>query len=351
MWLVNKCGESRLKGKIVKIHSDFYYVKTDEHTIVECKIREKLKKEKTEIFVGDFVNVEEDSAAITKVFERKNSLPRPSIANIDQIAVVAALTQPELDFIQLNRYLCQAKLYNIPAIICINKSDLETKENIKELITEIYPPMGYKVIFTSALTGEGVDDLRQAFQYKLTVLSGMSGVGKTSLLNNIHPDLRLKTKETSQKTGKGTHTTRHVEILEIQGLQIADTPGFSYLRFDTLLPAEITNLFEEISKYAQECHFSDCLHLTEEGCNVLEHLDNIAPSRYESYKIFVQEAQEYKERLYNEGHKKENFYKSVDKGSNKTKQLVKIGTRARKKARNTERQKFSNISVDKDELY
>lgn len=336
-------------GKIIKIHSDFYYVKTEKNKILECKIREKLKKEKTEIFVGDAVKVDE-SAAIVEVLPRNNYLARPSIANIDQIVVVASLFQPELDFVQLNRYLCQAKLYDIPAIICINKSDLDKDDEFKQKILNIYENLGYKVVFTSALTGFGVEDLKLALKSKLSVLSGMSGVGKTSLLNKIHPDLRLKTKETSHKTGKGTHTTRHTEILEVQGLQIADTPGFSYLKFDTVLPSVINELFDEIKNLSGNCHFSDCLHISEENCNVLANLGKIHSSRYESYKIFAEEALEYKERLYKEGHKQEKFSKSIDAGSKETKQLVKLGSQARKKSRNTEKQKFNHVSI-LDEVY
>lgn len=345
-------------GKIIKIHSDFYYVKSEANKILECKIREKLKKEKTEIFVGDLVEVEEDSSAITKILPRNNYLPRPSVANIDQIAIVTSLSQPELDFVQLNRYLSQAKLYDIPALICVNKSDLAEAADLKEKILNIYTPLCYKVVFTSALTGDGLEDLINAFKLKLTVLSGMSGVGKTSLLNKIHPDLQLKTKETSHKTGKGTHTTRHTEILEVLGMQIADTPGFSYLRFDTVLPNIINEIFDEIKEYSVNCQFSDCLHLSEENsednCNVLANLDKIGSHRYESYKVFVQEAVEYKDKLNKEGHKQEEFSKSVDAGNKETRQLVKLGVQARKKARNTEKQKFkklNNISILEEVYY
>lgn len=348
-------------GKIIKIHSDFYYVYC-ENTIFECKIREKLKKEKIEIFVGDTVKIEEMSsenqAVIVEVLPRNNYLPRPSIANIDQVLIVAALSQSKLDFEQLNRYLCQAKLYDVPAVICINKSDLEETLKFKQKIMDIYTNIGYKVIFTSALTGLGVDELIKTLESKVTVLSGMSGVGKTSLLNKIHPDLKLKTKEISSKSGKGTHTTRHVEILEVpcdaenegKTLQIADTPGFSHLKFDTVIPSIINELFDEIKEFSTKCHFSDCLHLNEEGCNVLENLSKIDSTRYESYKIFTREAVEYKEKLRKEGHKEEKSSKSIDTGNKKMKQLIKLGTQARKKARNTEKQKINLISI-LDEVY
>jgi len=351
-----------LIGKIIKIHSDFYYVKLEkENTILECKIREKLKKAKIEIFVGDLVRIEKTSskesnqAAIVEVLSRNNYLPRPSIANVDQVLIVAALSQSKFDFEQLNRYLCQAKLYDIPAVICINKSDLDETLKFKQKILDIYTNIGYKVIFTSALTGIGIDELKKVLGSNISVLSGMSGVGKTSLLNKIHPDLKFKTKEISVKTGKGTHSTRHVEIVGVpvedgKILQIADTPGFSHLKFDTVMPAVINELFDEIKEFSLGCHFSDCLHLNEEGCNVLANLSKVDSTRYESYKTFIQEAVEYKEKIRKEGHKEEKSSKSIDTGSNEMKHLVKLGTQARKKARNTEKQKINLISI-LDEVY
>lgn len=350
-------------GKIIKIHSDFYYVRVEENKTLECKLREKLKKEKTSVFVGDVVKVEGtisdlNQAAIIEVLPRNNYLPRPSIANVDQIIIVAALSQPELDFVQLNRYLCQAMLYDIPAVICINKSDLlESQKNaaLKQKILNIYQNLGYKVIFTSALMGLGIDELVNVFESKVSVLSGMSGVGKSSLLNKIQPGLRLKTKEISDKTQKGTHSTRHVEIIEVMTsnekvLHVADTPGFSNLKFDTVMPSVVNELFEEIKEFSQGCYYSDCLHLTEENCNVLANLDKIHSSRYESYKTFVNESLEYKEKIAKTGHKQENSTKFIDLGNNEKKQLVKLGAQARKQSRKASRQKMNPVSF-LDEVY
>lgn len=343
-------------GKIIKIHSDFYYIKTEENKILECKIREKLKKEKTEIFVGDAVVFDEKSNAITEILPRKNFLPRPSVANVDQIIIVAALQQPELDFVQLNRYLCHAKLYDLDAVICINKSDLDINNELKQKIFDIYTKLGYKVVFTSALTGMGIDELKKLPESKFSVLCGMSGVGKSSLLNRLHPELNLRTKEISSKNEKGTHTTRHVEILEINtcngnSMQIADTPGFSCLKFDTVMPSVVNELFDEIKELSTQCCFSDCLHISETGCNVLANLDKINADRYESYKIFVQEATEYKEKLYREGYKREKSYKTLDTGKKEKKQLVKLSVEKRKKARNTEKQKLSQVSILNEVYY
>jgi len=267
--------------------------------LLECKIREKLKKEKIEIFVGDLVriadiNTESGQAVIIELMDRENFIPRPAVANISQIIIIAALDQPPLDFVQLDRYLAQAKLYNIPAVICINKSDLEDKNNIKDKIISIYEPLGYKIIFTSALTGIGIEELKAVFKSKTSVLSGTSGVGKSSLVNKISPGLNLKTKSVSAKTFRGTHSTRHTELLIInyddnETAQIIDTPGFSYLKFDNMLPEEIDNIFDEIVKFSKHCYYSNCLHLHEDGCNVLVNIEKIADYRYESYKIFIKE--------------------------------------------------------------
>ena len=346
-------------GKIIKIHSDFYYVNSEDK-VIECKVREKLKKEKAEILVGDLVHIEEFSAdsntgAIAGVLPRKNSLPRPSVANIDLVIVVSSIFQPELDFKQLNRYLCQAKLYDLEAIICINKFDLDSGNKLSEKVSDIYSNLGYRVIFTSALTGEGIEDLINTLESKVSVLCGMSGVGKTSLLNKLNPELNLRTKDISEKSKKGTHTTRHVEILNFntdrgQSFFVADTPGFSYLKFDTVMPSVITELFDEIKDFSKECGFSDCLHITENNCNVLANLDKINTERYESYKLFTQEAMEYKEKLYKEGHKNEKNSKFIDTGSKAKKLLVKLSPQKRKNARNTINQKINSVSI-LDEVY
>ncbi|OGH99035.1 MAG: ribosome small subunit-dependent GTPase A [Candidatus Melainabacteria bacterium GWF2_32_7] len=349
-----------LIGDIIKIHSNFYYVRSDD-IVFECKLREKLKKEKAEVFVGDSVrltevNTDSNQAAITEILERKNFIPRPSIANIDQIIVVAALHQPELDFIQLNRYIAQAKLYNIPAVICINKADIENKDHIKQQITSIYEPLEYKIIFTSAKTGMGIEDLKKVLEAKRSVLCGTSGVGKSSLLNKLHPGLSLKTKQVSAKTLRGTHATRHIELLDIplenhKTAQVADTPGFSYLKFDNVLPAVIDQLFDEIGELSKDCYYSDCLHLTEDGCNILVNIDKIALSRYESYKIFVNEALEYKEKLAYSGHKVEEKFKTIDTRNKNKVKIVKLNTQAREKSRKTQKQKMNLISILENTYY
>jgi len=317
-------------GKVVKRHSDFIYVKSDS-AVFECKVRERLKKEKVEILVGDNVKIEEinpeaNQAVITELFERKNFIPRPSFANLDQVIIVASLFEPELDFIQLNRYLCHAKLHEIPAIICVNKIDIDRDSEKIQEISRIYKPLGYSVVFTSALENSGIDDLKKLLKNKISVMSGMSGVGKSSLLNKLCPGLNLKIKNVSSKLKRGTHSTRHIEFITVdENSYVADTPGFSYLKFDTAMPADVNNLFDEIKSFSQGCYFSDCLHLNEKDCNVIKNLDKIDENRYESYKIFVEEAFEYKKKITYTGNKKEETTKYIDAPGGKKTKLIKVG--------------------------
>lgn len=319
-----------LVGKVIKKHSDFVYVKSGDN-LFECKVRERIKKEKVEILVGDNVKIEEinpetSQAVIIELLERDNFITRPSAANVDQIVIVASISEPELDYIQLNRYLCHAKLHNIEAIICVNKIDLKKNVDKKEEVCSIYQPLGYKIVFTSAVDGSGMENLKKILKDKISVLSGMSGVGKSSLLNKLCPDLNLKTKHVSQKSKKGIHTTRHVELISINNeFFVADTPGFSYLKFDTIMPNDVDELFDEIKELSEDCFFSDCLHLQEKDCNVINNLDKINKKRYESYKIFVEESFEFKKKLTQTGTKKEEVTKYIDAPGRKKTKIIKTG--------------------------
>ncbi|MFA6989449.1 MAG: ribosome small subunit-dependent GTPase A [Candidatus Gastranaerophilaceae bacterium] len=375
---LGKSGAFPLIGKIIKIHSDFYYVKlldtsgiaslqlnqTNQRAkdecfqgciavAVQCKIREILKKEHKELFVGDNVelsnyNQESNQAVITDVLPRSNFISKPSVANIDQIVIVTSLKEPSIDYIQLNRYICSSLLYGSTPIICINKCDLvKNEQEIKE-INDVYSTLGYDVIFTSALKNSGINALKNAFKSKTSVLCGSSGVGKSSLINSIQPGLHLKTKEVSSKNSKGTHTTRHSEIITIaidkdDFADVVDTPGFSYLKFDDILPKNIEELFPEIKNLSVDCKYNDCLHIEENDCNVLKNLKKIQPSRYESYKAFIQEAKEYKEKLYNFGSKEEEKTKTLDSKKAGKVKIVKLGTKARDLSRKNQKQKLNNL--------
>ena len=319
------------QGQIYKIHSDFYYVVSCGETF-ECKIREVLKKQKEKILVGDFVEFE--NGHINKILPRNNFIKRPSVANVDQIIIVSALKEPDLDLHQLNRYIALAKYFNIPAVLCFNKEDLKWDKHLKEKIKKIYEPLGYKIAYTSATEHKGIKAFEKILDGKTSVLCGNSGVGKSSLVNSINPDLNLKTKSVSEKTQRGTHTTRHSEIININdNSRIVDTPGFSNVRFDFILPADVDLLFEDIAKYRDGCKYSDCLHINENDCNVLDNIDKIDDTRYESYLQFIEEAKDYKEKVKYEGKKEEQSKKVVH---NKT--IAKISDRKRQSARNTLKQ-------------
>lgn len=337
-----------MKGHIFKIHSDFYYTNT-EHGVFECKIREILKKQKEQIFVGDYVELEQinhDSkqAFISKVLPRENFIPRPKVANITQVIIVSAIKEPELDFEQLNRYLCFCEYYKLQPVLCFNKNDLEGEEEIIAKIKEIYEPLNYKILFTSALEGNGINEFKNLLNSQTTVLCGSSGVGKSSLINAVKPNLNLKTKSVSEKTERGTHTTRHCEIIELNketNSEIVDTPGFSQLKFDFLMPAEVTYLFREfvdIKKQNGECRFSDCLHETETGCIIKENKEKIADTRYESYLQFIKEAKEYKKQVTYSGKKTETKSKFLH-----NKQVAKISNKKRIDSR-----RKSNQNIDKE---
>lgn len=318
------------EGQIYKIHSDFYYVNSDGKSY-ECKLREVLKKTKQSVFVGDFVEFKD--GAIEKILPRQNYIPRPSVANIDRIIIISAVKEPELSFSQLNRYISFAKYYGIEAVLCFNKNDLSSDDKMIEKVFSIYEPLGYDILFTSAIEGLGIEEFKEILEGKTSVLCGSSGVGKSSLINAVS-GLNLRTKEVSEKTQRGTHTTRHCEIITInENTRIVDTPGFSNLKFDFILPLDVDKLFPEIYKYKSECKFQDCLHINETGCSVKEHFDEIDETRYQSYLEFVSEAKEYKEKIKFEGTKKETTHKKHNDEI-----AVKISSRKRQSARNTLRQ-------------
>ena len=317
-------------GQIYKIHSDFYYV-YENGKLYECKLREVIKKTKQSVFVGDFVEFE--NGAISKVLSRNNYIPRPSVANVDRIIIISAVKEPDLSFSQLNRYISFAKYYGIEAVLCFNKNDLSFDDRIIEKVFSIYEPLGYDILFTSAIENLGIEEFKELLTGKTSVLCGSSGVGKSSLINAVS-GLKLRTKEVSEKTQRGTHTTRHCEIITIDNqTRIIDTPGFSNLKFDFILPHDVDKLFPEINKYRELCKFQDCLHINEAGCGVKNNLDKIDETRYKSYLEFVEEAKEYKEKVKFQGKKNETSHKKHNNDI-----AVKISSRKRQSARNTLKQ-------------
>ncbi|MCQ2957800.1 MAG: ribosome small subunit-dependent GTPase A [Candidatus Gastranaerophilales bacterium] len=332
-----------MQGKVIKIFSDFYYVQV-ENEILECKLREVLKKSGLQVMVGDNViidSVDDNSGqgAICEILERKNSIFRPAVANIDQIILVVSLKHPKTPLKNIDRYLAQANYFGIDVVICANKADLSNNEEQNE-IRNIYSPLGYEIVFTSALNKTGINDLKKYLKDKTSIFCGASGVGKTSLCNAIHSNIDLKTGEVS-KNSRGPHTTRHCEILsfdyENTTSNIVDTPGFSLLKFDYIEPQNVKNFFPEILEFSKDCKFSDCIHEHETNCNVINNLDKIAPSRYESYLEILQEAKEYKKKVQESGTKTETRIKKIN-----SKFVPKISNKKRDFSRRKTKQSIFN---------
>ena len=327
-----------MQAQVYKIHSDFYYVKNFEHEEFVCKLKDTLKKQKADVRVGDFVELSNDKGFISKLLKRRNFIARPKVANIDLALVVCSIKEPELDFIQLNRYLVYLKYFNIDCAICFNKEDLDKDlENTILKVKNIYEKLGYPLFFISAKNKINLDSLAQFIKNKTIVFVGMSGVGKSTLLNALNPNVNLRVGEVSKKTLRGSHTTRHVEIIECGDFRIADTPGFSNLKFDFMLPGELVDLFDDIKKFKGGCKYSNCLHNTDKKniCSVCDNLDKIEHSRYESYLAFLAECMEYKEKISKQSIKLEGYKK--DSGTNT---LLKISKQKRLSARNTIKQQI-----------
>jgi len=214
------------KGRIIKALSGFYYVQTDDGTI-ECRARGKFRLDGTSPLVGDMAEIEKQSNGkgyVMGIEPRKNSFVRPAVANIDQLVIIASAVIPVTDPYLIDRVSVIAELKNVDVLICLNKADVDPADEL----FNIYTKAGFRVIRTSAVTGIGTDELKEAISGKINAFTGNSGVGKSSLLNCIEPGIDLKVNEVSDKLGRGKHTTRHVELISLScGAYVADTPGLT----------------------------------------------------------------------------------------------------------------------------
>ena len=284
-----------LEGIIVKGIGGFYYVKT-KNGIFECRARGLFREEKLVPTVGDRVKIrispEDNTGYIKEIKPRESQLLRPPVANITQTIIIMSIKEPNINLWLLDRFLVMAEFEGLNIHVCINKVDLERGDKVKE-INNIYSKAGYSIINTSIIDNKGIDELREKLKNNITVFAGPSGVGKSSLLNKIHPGLNLKTGDISRKTTRGKHTTRHVELIEIDSNSyVLDSPGFSSLDLSFIEREEDLGFyFKEIKEYSGDCKFISCVHYKEPDCEVKRQLEkgNISNSRYENYLNFLDE--------------------------------------------------------------
>ncbi|MFJ8234411.1 ribosome small subunit-dependent GTPase A [Ureibacillus sp. NPDC094379] len=283
------------QGQIRKALSGYYYV-YQEGQLIQCRGRGVFRNRGEAPLVGDFVDYTKEGESdgyVMKIHPRKNELVRPPIANIDQALLVFSVKEPDFNTILLDRFLVVLESYQVNPIICLTKTDLLNNEDREKLQTYIddYRQIGYKVIETFKNDVSLIEQLQPVLEDKTTVLAGQSGVGKSTLLNTLIPDLNLKTNDISQSLGRGKHTTRHVELIEVVGGLLADTPGFSSFDFDTIEKEELTACFPELARISEGCKFRGCLHLKEPKCAVKEAVESgeIRSYRFEHYQQFLQE--------------------------------------------------------------
>ncbi|OUL06687.1 ribosome small subunit-dependent GTPase A [Bacillus spizizenii] len=295
------------EGKIIKALSGFYYVldeSEDSDKVIQCRGRGIFRKNKITPLVGDYVvyQAENDKEGyLLEIKERTNELIRPPICNVDQAVLVFSAVQPSFSTALLDRFLVLVEANDIQPIICITKMDLIEDQDTQDAIqayAEDYRNIGYDVYLTSSKDQDSLADIIPHFQDKTTVFAGQSGVGKSSLLNAISPELGLKTNEISEHLGRGKHTTRHVELIHTSGGLVADTPGFSSLEFTDIEEEELGYTFPEIREKSSSCKFRGCLHLKEPKCAVKQAVEDgeLKQYRYDHYVEFMTEIKDRKPR-------------------------------------------------------
>ena len=288
-------------GIVFKAYSGFYYIKDENDAVYECKLRGRFKKDKNNAIPGDWVNFEDlgqGSGVIEEILPRKTLLTRPMVANVEQVIVTFAAKNPDISLKLLDQFLLMVEASELKTVICINKVDLVEIAELEEML-RLYQEIGYPIIYCSAKAGIGLPELRAVLKDKISVFAGASGVGKSALLNAVQPGLKLETGELSDKIKRGTHTTRRVELLPLHfGGMVADTPGFSAFEMEFLTPEELPYLFPEMVEFLGQCHYQDCAHTHEPGCNVKMAVEEgkISRHRYQNYVEFMKEVLEIQER-------------------------------------------------------
>ncbi len=291
-----------MRGRIVKGIAGFYYVETMDECVYECKAKGIFRKSGIKPIVGDYVEIEvidreKALGNISDVLPRTNSLYRPPVANVDQAVILFAIVKPDPNYNLLDKFLIMMRQMNLPVIICFNKQDIATQEEENEL-HDAYEKCGYKVLFLSVRQERGIDELKELLRGKTTALAGPSGVGKSSLLNNLVPDAMMQTGELSRKIDRGRNTTRHSELFLVKELSdeksqtfIIDTPGFTSLELRDLDADSLMDFYPEFASFEPECRFARCQHMSEPDCAVKAALSEgkLSGVRYDNYRLIYDE--------------------------------------------------------------
>ena len=303
-----------MKGLVIKNTGSWYGVLTDDGQLLECKVKGNFRikgiRSTNPVAVGDRVTVGEGNW-IVAIEDRRNYIIRKSInlskqshilaANVDQALLVVTVVTPQTSTTFIDRFLASAEAYRVPVILVFNKTDLldDDLRHYQEAMVHLYQTIGYTCLQISATTGFGMDEVRPLLQGKITLLSGNSGVGKSTLINRLVPDANLRTGEISDAHNTGQHTTTFSEMIPLEGRGwLIDTPGIKGFGTFDMEPEELTSYFKEIFQFSKDCRFSNCTHTHEPGCAVLKALEDhyIAESRYQSYLSMLEDKSEGKYR-------------------------------------------------------
>lgn len=306
-----------MTGLVIKNTGFWYTVLTEEGQTIDCKVKGKFRlsgiRSTNPVAVGDHVTIvpnPEGTALITEIADRRNYIVRKSqnlskqshilAANVDQAVLVVTVNYPETSTTFIDRFLASAEAYRVPVVLVFNKTDLmnEDELRIQEMMMMLYRQIGYECIATSAINGEGIDRLRELLKEKVTVLSGNSGVGKSTIINHLMPGLELRTAEISEAHNQGTHTTTFSEMYPLEGGWLIDTPGIRGFGTFDMEPEEICGYFKDIFAVSADCRFNNCTHTHEPGCAVVKAVEEhrIALSRYNSYLSMLNDKEEGKYR-------------------------------------------------------